>query len=438
MRRFCIVLILSILLILSPIIAHALSYDKISQIARETIVLIDGCTSGSGVIYERKDNIYSVLTAKHVVSKASGCFVITPDNIKQKINSNIFIPVSGVDLAVVQFSSNNNYKLANLGNSATLLPGKTVYVAGAPEPSTAIPQRTLLVTPGNIVGIQQPQNGYSLIYNNATRRGMSGGAVLNEEGKVIGIHGQGDEQDGSKVGLNLGIPIKLFLDAPKLIPAPANIKPNTKISPSLSPNKPLPVNPNETIVESSQPQKSKANVKNKQYESLTAEERKKRVETCNNWLGNHSSNEQKNNFGKMNIMRNYIFFLLLIILNISCILHLNKSKTINSHISNFSDKIISHFVSNSFFILLMILFGIILFQIGIIGMPVILIIAILIIWKIETVTKITGNIPSNGGFLLTIGIFIVASYTYYLPANKIIEYIGDTYCRPFGYSHWLG
>lgn len=241
MRRFFTILIFSILLALLPVIAHALSYDQVSQIAKDTVVLIDGCTSGSGVIYERKGNAYSILTAKHVVSQPNGCFVITPDKIRQRINPNI-IPVSGIDLAVVQFNSNKNYKLAEFGNSVALTPGKTVYIAGSPEPSVAIPQRTLLVTPGNIVGIQEPQNGYSLIYNNATRRGMSGGAVLNEEGKIVGIHGQGDEQDGSKVGLNLGIPIKLFLDSP-------------------------------------------VNAKKDPYESLTTEERKKRVETCNDWLG---------------------------------------------------------------------------------------------------------------------------------------------------------
>jgi hypothetical protein len=247
MRRFLIILIFSILLALLPVIAHALSYDQVSQIAKDTIVLIDGCTSGSGVIYERKDNVYSILTAKHVVSQPNGCFVITPDKIRQRINPNI-IPVSGIDLAVVQFTSNKNYKLAEFGNSVALTPGKTVYLAGSPEPSVAIPQRTLLVTPGNIVGIQEPHNGYSLIYNNATRRGMSGGAVLNEEGKIVGIHGQGDEQDGSKVGLNLGIPIKLFLDSPESISPPITAKKYT-------------------------------------YESLTPDKRKKRVQTCNFWWG---------------------------------------------------------------------------------------------------------------------------------------------------------
>jgi len=40
---------------------------------------------------------------------------------------------------------------------------------------------------------------------------MSGGPVLDEKGRVIGIHGKGDRKDGNKTGLNLGIPISKYL-----------------------------------------------------------------------------------------------------------------------------------------------------------------------------------------------------------------------------------
>jgi len=120
--------------------------------------------------------------------------------------------IKGVDLAVVEFVSENSYSVGKLGNSQSATISKRIYVAGAPEPSETMPSRTLLVTPGHIVGRQDPnQKGYALIYTNPTRRGMSGGPVLDEEGRVIGIHGQGDRQDGSKTGLNLAIPSESFL-----------------------------------------------------------------------------------------------------------------------------------------------------------------------------------------------------------------------------------
>jgi tetratricopeptide (TPR) repeat protein len=53
--------------------------------------------------------------------------------------------------------------------------------------------------------------GYSLVYSNFTRRGMSGGPILDEKGELIGIHGKGDKDAGIKIGRNLGIPFKQLL-----------------------------------------------------------------------------------------------------------------------------------------------------------------------------------------------------------------------------------
>lgn len=213
--KFFVILTISILCVLLPQIANALNYEQISEIAKGITVLIDGCNSGSGVIYQRQGNTYYVLTARHVFdNSAVGCLAIAPDGTRYEINSNnVIVPIADVDLAVVSFSSNQNYNLATVGNSQQATSGKNVYVVGAPEPSVAIPRRTTLVVSGNIVGRQSSQEGYELIYNNATSRGMSGGAVLDAQGQLIGIHGQGDRIDKEKTGLNLAIPIETFLKA---------------------------------------------------------------------------------------------------------------------------------------------------------------------------------------------------------------------------------
>jgi tetratricopeptide (TPR) repeat protein len=65
----------------------------------------------------------------------------------------------------------------------------------------------LLTSEGN-------EGGYSLIYSNITRPGMSGGPVLNEAGELVAIHGQGDREgktgEGEKTGRNLGIIVERF------------------------------------------------------------------------------------------------------------------------------------------------------------------------------------------------------------------------------------
>jgi hypothetical protein len=40
---------------------------------------------------------------------------------------------------------------------------------------------------------------------------MSGGVVLNNDGKLVAIHGRGDrDENGAKTGFNLGIPVNRF------------------------------------------------------------------------------------------------------------------------------------------------------------------------------------------------------------------------------------
>ncbi len=54
--------------------------------------------------------------------------------------------------------------------------------------------------------------GYALAYTTNTLQGMSGGPVLNEDGKVVGIHGNaGLDFDEKFMGFNVGIPINTFL-----------------------------------------------------------------------------------------------------------------------------------------------------------------------------------------------------------------------------------
>jgi serine protease Do len=193
--------------------------DEIKKIAKDITVLIDGQLPGSGVIIDKQGNTYTVLTAKHVVATEDQYEVVTPDNNRYKVNNSTIQPIDSVDLAVLQFTSNNKtYVSASLGNLTT---EKPVYIAGFPQ-FVRRPNKDLVplvTTSGYIILHQTLEKGYDLVYDNITSTGMSGGPVLNEKGKLVGIHGgavndrlSSEAGRAVKGGFNTGTSINTFLE----------------------------------------------------------------------------------------------------------------------------------------------------------------------------------------------------------------------------------
>jgi hypothetical protein len=207
--------------LVQPHIALALTSPQVAEKAKAITVLIDGQFPGSGVIVAKQGNTYTVLTAKHVVKTEDKYEVVTPDSNRYKVNYRTVKKMEGVDLAVLQFTSDKTYRVANFGNSDQAIPGTPVYVAGFPKPGREITSPVLQSIRGEISGRPPSalRDGYALIYTITTIKGMSGGPVLDENGKLVGIHGraEGDKERDEKFGLNLGIPINTFLSwAPKI------------------------------------------------------------------------------------------------------------------------------------------------------------------------------------------------------------------------------
>ena len=200
-----------------PQAVNSLSPSKVKKIAQEITVIIRGPGSdGSGTIIGRKGNTYFVLTAGHVVDNihpTEEADVETYSKRLYAINTREIVKIPDVDLAVVQFTSKENFKIPEIGNSEALSELAPVYVAGYP----LIRKQDFNITPGTISSIGTLNDaGYDLVYTNSTTVGMSGGPVLNEDGQIVGIHGRADGKvlgNGTQVkhGFNLGIPIKIFL-----------------------------------------------------------------------------------------------------------------------------------------------------------------------------------------------------------------------------------
>lgn len=223
--------IVSAVVVMQPVTAVALSGEEINDIAREVTVLIIAKEGhGSGVIVAKDNNTYYVLTANHVVSDPDDYKIITSDKQAYKLDYRKVKRLPGVDLAIVEFSSDKNYKVAKLANSDKLTEGKPVFVSGWPRPG-GTGQLVRQFTDGRISGfLDQPVEGYKIIYTNVTQPGMSGGPVVDAGGRVVGIHGWGDTADPRalrreglspeaansiarliKPGFNYAIPINTFL-----------------------------------------------------------------------------------------------------------------------------------------------------------------------------------------------------------------------------------
>jgi serine protease Do len=111
---------------------------------------------------------------------------------------------------IILDSEEPNFSVAQLGNSEQIGQGDSIFVSGWPIIEGRSNQQ---VTDGRITGFRKGDaDGYELTYNNATGGGMSGGPVFNAKGQVIGIHGRGGgNAEVGKIGINLGMPIHLFL-----------------------------------------------------------------------------------------------------------------------------------------------------------------------------------------------------------------------------------
>lgn len=211
------------IVLLQPITAKALSSAEVGKIAEEITVLIDyknNPGNGSGVIIKKEGNTYTVLTAAHVVGKPNLKYeIVTPDDQRYPLEySSVKKLSSEIDLAVFTFTSNKNYQVAQIGNSDSSERGTLAYISGFPGKNAAINESILTLTKGEIAGSSSKLNdGYGLVYDITTKGGMSGGAVLNDKGELIGIHGRADssydEQTDTieKSGFNLGIPINTFV-----------------------------------------------------------------------------------------------------------------------------------------------------------------------------------------------------------------------------------
>ena len=70
-----------------------------------------------------------------------------------------------IDLAVLQFTSNNAYEVAELGDSTAITEGTSGYVAGYPNAIPGIPEKAYTFQNTDIVSLlNSGENGYQIVH----------------------------------------------------------------------------------------------------------------------------------------------------------------------------------------------------------------------------------------------------------------------------------
>lgn len=239
--------------LLSMIVAPAsVVANDLDSVIKKSVVIIEGPSgTGSGVVVGRKGNTYLLLTSAHVVggsrSKGDEADVSLPSGGLSSLKVIKFF--DGVDVAVATFETTNPYVPLPI-NAFLPYPAPNTAEERSPELNLKSPFLTI-TRKGRVAGYSLPTktvktpifrvidiqlvdkasgntDGYNLLYQASTVRGMSGGPVMgfrdcsNSGGfalgispnsvfpVLLGVHGRSEEYgDGEgRSGISLGIPVE--------------------------------------------------------------------------------------------------------------------------------------------------------------------------------------------------------------------------------------
>ena len=192
-----------------------LTPQEISAIAKPITVRIDGANEGSRVIIDRSDDTYTVVTNWHVVKVVGEYTVQTSDGQQHPVDYQQTQQFSeSADLAIIKFTSNQDYDVASLGESIDLGEGETIHLAGYPGSDQIIGQSDRFFHFYNLSLVSilpiERDGGYTLSYAGENFSGMSGSPILDSDGNIIGINGTSYLDIDGKARSNYAIPIDTY------------------------------------------------------------------------------------------------------------------------------------------------------------------------------------------------------------------------------------
>jgi S1-C subfamily serine protease len=181
------------------------SSQSIESLARSVSVrVLADKGDGSGVIVKKQGNNYIILTNDHVINDKRNreLLIVTNDGVSHSAQKMLIPPnLKTLDLAILQFQSNKNYTVARISN-IPIENNDIVYGIGFPSwhwqnktPYSTRDwqvQRAFKLASGQIEMILDKSlfRGYQIGYTSDIESGMSGGAILNESGELVGLNGR--------------------------------------------------------------------------------------------------------------------------------------------------------------------------------------------------------------------------------------------------------
>ena len=220
-----------------------LGAKRLRSLARAITVKVLGKKDkflGSGILVNRQGSNYTVVTNAHVLDVEDTLYRVQTVDGRifkaqrtqklQNLPTNLF---PKEDLAILRFDSpSHDYQIAALESIKKSNLGSRVFAAGFPFAIEGDRDTGFVLKSGQLSWVLDKalEGGYQVGYTNDIQKGMSGGPLLNQAGKVVAINGMhanplwGEPyvyQDGTEPVAKLrkrmtqyswGIPIETFIN----------------------------------------------------------------------------------------------------------------------------------------------------------------------------------------------------------------------------------
>lgn len=162
---------------------------------------------GSGVMFRQDDDTVYVVTNYHVVGDADEIRVALDDG--RDYPATLLGSDERRDIAVLSFTTDEELPMAEFGDSDALLAGDWVVAIGNPLGFQST------ITAGIVSAVGRTGNGTISPFTDyiqtdaAINRGNSGGALVNLDGRVVGINTWIASPSGGNIGIGFAIPINV-------------------------------------------------------------------------------------------------------------------------------------------------------------------------------------------------------------------------------------